>query len=131
MNLVEIEQQYRGTTLPLLVEKQIKSLKEPVLLEAIQGTYAKFPVGFRPLIDAYTQGYLQKWFGPHILTVDLGELLRTTVVDIKAMAVEEGMSLNDEQMFDIFNIMVMRLAAFAHSKPAFRKQLGIKKGWFS
>ena len=131
MKLDEIEDQYRGSTLPKLVEKQLRSLKESVLLEAIQGTYANFPVGVRPLIDSYTQAYLQKWFGPHILQTDLGEVFRTTIGDIKAMAVGEGIALGDEQVFDVFNLMVMRLAAFAHSKPELRKQLGIKKGWFS
>lgn len=101
------------------------------MLEAIQGTYANFPVGLRPLIDAYTQAYLQKWFGPHILHTDLGELFRVTIADIKAMANGEGIELSDEQLFDVFNLMVMRLTAFAHSKPELRKLLGIKKGWFS
>ena len=131
MKLDEIEDQYRGFTLPKLVEKQLRSLKESVLLEAIRGTYANFPVGVRPLIDSYTQAYLQKWFGPHILQTDLGEVFRTTISDIKTMAVGEGIALDDEQVFDVFNLMVMRLAAFAHSKPELRKQLGIKKGWFS
>lgn len=131
MKLDEQERQYRGATLPKLVEKQLRSLKEPVLLGAIHGTYENFPVGFRPLIDSYTQAYLQKWFGPHIVQTDLGEVFRTTIGDIKAMAASEGMALSDEQVFDVFNLMVMRLTAFAHSKPALRKQLGIKKGWFS
>ena len=131
VKLDELEKQYSGTTLPNLVEKQLKSLKEPVLLEAIQGTYSNFPVGFRPLIDAYTQAYLQKWFGPHIVRTDLGELFRVTIGDIKTMASSEGMELSDEQVFDVFNLMVMRLTAFAHSKQELRKQLGIKKGWFS
>jgi len=47
------------------------------------------------------------------------------------MASSEGMELSDEQVFDVFNLMVMRLTAFAHSKQELRKQLGIKKGWFS
>lgn len=131
MKFDELEEQYRGTTLPKLVETQLRSLKEPVLLEAIQGTYENFPVGVRPLIGAYTQTYLQKWFEPHILQTDLGELFRTTIDDIKAMTVGEGIALRDEQLFDVFNLMVMRLTAFAHSNPELRKQLGIKKGWFS
>ena len=36
MNLQEIVQQYRGTTLPKLIEKQIKSLNLDTLLKAIQ-----------------------------------------------------------------------------------------------
>lgn len=131
MNLDELEQQYRGATLPKLVEKHLKSLKESVLLEAIQGTYQSFPSGTAPLFDAYTLAYLEKWFEPYVLTADLGGLFRTTVCDISAMAASEGIALSNEQVFDVFNLMVMRLTAIAHSQSDLRKQFGIKKGWFS
>lgn len=131
MNLQEIVQQYRGATLPKLVEKQVKSLDEDTLLQAIRGTYEHFPIEFRPQVDAYTLAYSQKWFGPHILTADLGDIFSDTIQDIKGMATEAGVPLNDEQVFDMFNLIVMRLSFFAHSKPGLRKMLGIKKGWFS
>lgn len=131
MNFTEIVQQYRGTTLPKLVEKQIKSLNEDTLVQAIRGTYEHFPIGFRPRVDAYTMDYLKGWFGPHIVTADLGEVFSVAVTDIRDMAAQAGVSLNDEQVFDMFNIMVMRLSHFAHTKPELRKMLGIKKGWFS
>jgi hypothetical protein len=131
MNFVELVQQYRGTTLPKLVEKQIKSLNEETLVQAIRGTYEHFPIEFRPQVDAYTMDYLKGWFGPPIITADLGEVFSVAVTDIRDMAAQAGVSLNDEQVFDMFNIMVMRLSHFAHTKPELRKRLGIKKGWFS
>jgi len=131
MNLKELEQQYHGVTLPRLVEKQIKSLKEDVLLQAIRRTFDNFAVELRPHLHEFTEAYLEKWFDPTILTADLGEVFSDTVRDIKHMASEAGLPLDDERVFDLFNIMVMKLAYFAHSRPAFRKQFGIKKGWFS
>lgn len=114
-----------------LVEHQIKSLDEATLLQAIRGTYEHFPMEFRPQVDAYTLGYAEKWFEPHILTADLGDIFSDTIQDIKRMAAEAGVPLNDEQVFDIFNLIVMRLSFFAHSDPDLRKMVGIKKGWFS
>lgn len=131
MNFAELIQQYSGTTLPKLVEMQIKSLNEETLVQAIRGTYEHFPVDFRPQVDAYTMDYLKGWFGPHIVATDLGEVFNVAVTDIKDMATKAGVSLNDEQVFDMFNIMVMRLSHFAHSRPELRKMLCIKKGWFS
>ena len=127
MNFEELSKQYRGTTLPKLIENQIKSLSEETLVQAIRGTYEHFPLEFRPQVDAYTMNYLKSWFSPHILTADLGEVFNTTVTDIKDMATQTGASLNDEQVFDMFNIMVMRLSHFAHSKPELRNMLGIKR----
>ena len=61
MDLQEIIQQYREATLPKLIEKQLKSLDEDTLLQAIRGTYEYFPIEFRPQVDAYTLAYSQKW----------------------------------------------------------------------
>jgi len=131
MNIEELKQQYRGTTLPKLVEKQINSLKENVLQNAIQGTYENFPREHRQKIDEFTLAYAQNWFNPSIRESDLSDVFTQAIKDIEVMAKQEGMSLNQDQTFDVFNIIVMRVSFFAHSKPEFRKMLGIKKGWFS
>jgi len=131
MEFQEIIQQYRGATLPQLIEKQIKSLNESTLDKAIQGTYENFPVEFHPTVDAFTQSYIKNWFGPHILTADLSDVFNQAIQDINTMAIQVGVQLNNDQLFDVFNLAVMRLSFFAHSKPELRKMLGIKKGWFS
>ena len=131
MDLKNIVQQYRGTTLPKLIEKQIKSMDRDTLQAAIQGTYTNFPVEFRKQVEAYTLDYQKNWINDHIRTADLGDILSEAIQDIMQMSSEAGVSLNDDQVFDMFNLTVMRLAYFADCQPGFRKLLGIKKGWFS
>ena len=132
MNLQELVQQYRGATLPKLVEHQMKSLNEDTLMHAIQGTYRHFPIECRPQVDAFTLAYPGKnWAGPNIVTMDLGDIFSDAIQAIKGMATQAGVSLNDEQVFDVFNLIVMRVSYFAHSNPDFRKSLGIKKDWLS
>ena len=131
MNPAELTEQYRGATLPKLIETHVKSLSQESLVQAIRGTYEKLPITFRPQADAYTMAYLKNWLGPHIVTADLADVFAAAVSDIKAAALEARVSLSDDQVLDVFNIMVMRMAHFAHSKPDLRKMLGIKKGWFS
>jgi hypothetical protein len=93
-----------------LIEQQIKSLDEETLLQAIRGTYEHFPIEFRPSVDTYTLAYLEKWFDTYILTADLGDIFIETIQDIKDMAIAAGVPLNDEQVFDMFNLIVMRLS---------------------
>lgn len=131
MNLQEIVQQYRGTTLPKLIEKQIKSLNSDTLLKAIQSTYHHFPSDFRKQVDTFTHAYVENWLAPHIVTTDLGDIFTDATQDIKSMATQSGVSLNDEQVFDVFNLIVMKVSYFAHNDTEFRKSWGIKKGWFS
>jgi hypothetical protein len=131
MNLQELVQQYHGATLPKLVEKQIKSLHKDTLLQAIQSTYHHFPIEFRKQVDVFTHSYVKNWLVPDIVTTDLGDIFSDTIQDINGMATQSGVSLSDEQVFDVFNLIVMRVSYFAHVDPEFRKEWGIKKGWFS
>lgn len=131
MNLQELIRQYHGATLPKLVEKQIKTLNKDRLLEAIQGTYQHFPIEFRKQVDAFTHSYVKNWLAPDIVTKDLGDILSDAIQDIKGMATQAGVSLNEEQVFDVFNLIVMKVSYFAHIDPDFRSGWGIKKGWFS
>ncbi len=131
MEFQEIIQQYRGATLPQLIEKQIKSMNESVLDDAIQGTYENLPADFRQTADTFTQSYIKNWFGPHILNADLSDVFSQAIQDINTTATQAGVQLTNSQLFDVFNLAVMRLSFFAHSKPELRKMLGIKKGWFS
>lgn len=132
MNLQELITQYHGATLPKLIEKQIKTLNENTLQQAIRDIYSNFPIEFCPKVDAFTLDYAAThWLGPHIVTADLGDLFSYAIKDIKDMATQFGILLSDDQIFDIFNLIVMRLSYFSHSNPEFRKMLGIKKRWFS
>jgi hypothetical protein len=132
MDLDVLRDQYRGTTLPKLVEKQIRSFDEATTLKAIQGTFANFPAAHRPDLDTFTQDYLaERWFGPHIVKQDLAVLFSETIRDIQGMSEAKGYAFSSERAFDLFNIMVLKMAWFAHSRPDFRRDLGIKKGWFS
>ena len=131
MNLQEIVQQYHGATLPKLIEKQIKSLNEDTLLQAIQGMYRDFPIEFRKQVDAFTHAYVENWLAPHMVTTDLGDIFSDTVQDIKVMATQSGVSLTDEQVFTVFNLIALKVSYFAHINPEFRRSWGIKKGWFS
>ena len=130
MNLREITQQYHGSTLPELVEKQLKSMSEATLLKAIRGTFDNFPNEDRELINTFTENFLENWFDPHILTDDLGDIFSDAVKNIQNITTQTDVLLDDERTFDVFNIMVMKLSHFAHSHPVFRKKMGIKKGRF-
>ena len=131
MESKELVRQFRGATLPKLVEKHIQSQSKYTLQQAIHGMIDHFPIEFRPQVAAYTLDYSMNWFGAHFLTADLGDVFIDTTEDIKAMASKAGMSLNDDQVFDMFNLIVMRVSFLVYSESGLRKQLGIKKGWFS
>ena len=128
----ELSGQFHGTTLPKLVEKHVRTHDEDLLLNAIKQTFDEFPPQMRPTINSYTEDYVSVcWFNKKAMSLDLGALLLGTIVDLKEWAKENDHSFSEKELFDIFNIMVMKVARFAHESKSFRKDIGIKKGVFS
>ena len=124
--------QYRGATLPQLLQTHIRAGSEKTILRALTGTFDRFPPEIRSDIHSFTEGYaLANWIGPHIKATDLGALFLTSISDIKNKTKGKGYQLSDDRIFDVFNIMVMQFAHFLHSRKSARKLFGIKKGLFT
>jgi hypothetical protein len=131
MHIDQLESQYRGTTLPRLVESHIKKMDQPTRQIAIQAIYANFSHAVGPQVDAFALEYPAKWFNEKLKTRDLGELFKEAIEDIQQKGKGANWGLSDELVFEIFNLMVLRLSYHAYENRGFRKTLGIKKGWFS
>jgi len=131
LEIQELANQYKGATLAMLIEKQIKSMDLDVLDSAIQGTYQEFKNEYRKSVDKYTFEYMRSWFGEKAVKEDLGIIFSECVADAKHFSNEQGFNFSNEDCFNIFNLTVMRISHFASENKDFRKMLGIKKGWFS
>ena len=131
MDIGVLEEQFHGSTLAKLIKHHMKSQSEEEIVNAVRGTYSNFSEEQMPIIDEFTQDYLEKWFDESIYTRDLGELFSNTLSDIQLWVVESNLQISNERAFDIFNILVMKMTHFAHSRPKIRKMIGIKKGLFS
>ena len=132
ININELSQQFQGATLPSLVEKHVRTHDEDLLLNAIRQTFDEFPPQMRSTINSYTEEYVTEWwFNEKAMSLDLGALLLGTIVDLMEWANENDHTFSEKELFDIFNIMVMKVARFAHESKSFRKALGVKKGVFS
>ena len=130
MTIQDLASQFQGASLAKPVEKHVRSQNEEQLHAAIQRTYAKFPERFRHPVESFSLEYPQRrWFGPQMTSPTLDIVFMDAIKDGKQYALEHGLDLSDDQALDIFNLCVIRIAHFAHSRPAFRKSIGIKKSW--
>jgi hypothetical protein len=127
----EMKQQYKGTTLPKLIEHHIKKQTEKQLQEAVFETYSNFSDDVAEEIDDYTMDYLKNWFSPDIVSKDLSKVFEEAITSIENISLKKNWMLTEAQKVDVFVIKVLRISFFAASKPEFRKKLGVRKGWFS
>jgi len=77
-----------------------------------------------PDLDKFTDDLLQKWLkNTDIATIDLGELLNDTINDVNQMSPISGITLDDSRKFDLFHIIVLKLALRSHSEADIQKKL--------
>lgn len=126
-----MKEQYKGTTLPKLIEHHIKKQTEKQLQEAVFSMYSNFSDDIAEEIDDYTMEYLKNWFTPDIISKDLSKVFDEAIASIQNVANQKNWNLTESKKIDIFVIKVLRISFFAASKPELRKKLGVKKGWFS
>jgi len=125
INLNELVRQYQGNCLSNLIKKHLKTLDESTLLSAIRETFKNFPKELQEPLNAFTQEYPKAWLINDELNSDLGNLFTKTINDTRQMTIQKGFKFHDDRLFDIFNIMVMKLAHFAHSNSSFLAKLNI------
>jgi len=126
VNLDEMIKQYHGKTLPDLLDVHLRTMREEILPQVLRGTFMEFEPEFLPQLDQFTDNYLANWLIPDVATTDLGDLLHRTIKDSKDMCDQLDISLNDNRLFDLFHIMVLKLALRAHADANVQRLAGIK-----
>ena len=130
IDLKEIERQWQNTTLPKQIQFQIKKMNPEVMDAAIQGTYEKFPKNIIPNIEIFSLYYPEKWFVDGIQSAKLSSLFADAIEDIRLYSGKENLEFNSDQIFDLFNLIVLRMSHAVRSNKNLQKALGVKLGWF-
>lgn len=133
MDLRNLQQQYGGTTLPKLIQHQMKNMDINVMRLAISEILKSFPVSFQPAIVQFSIDHARSagWLEPSIVSRDLSVVFTEAISELRRLSAQAGIVLNDELLFNGFNYTVLCISIFMHAKPDARKSFGIKLGWFS
>jgi len=127
----ELIRQYRGSTLPKLIEHHIKSQTKTQLEDAVFLMYVELPESSREIVSDFTQHYIENWLQTNVIDVDLSMIFTHAIEEIEKFSKKYKLNLSENQMVDVFTIMVLRTSFFASTDRQFRKMLAIKKSWFS
>ena len=129
----EYAEQFGQDSFTSVIERRLKQKWNPKKLqEAMRCTYAKFPVDFRGILDEYLHNYLEKWFNHLMPRQDMRIVFISTAEDLRENAPKPNEDeLSDDQIIDMFNIMMMKITRIAYEDRELRKLWAIKKGWFS
>lgn len=124
VDLLQLEQQYRGKRLPALVLAHTRTMTPEILIQAIRGTLIEFDESVRPRMESLADDYLQQWLNAEAFTRDLGSLLADAIADFRRLtAAGDGTVLDDKRLFDLFHASVLKLALHAHRDAGLMQSL--------
>jgi hypothetical protein len=121
---------FKGKPLCRLVEHHLKRQSQTERIQGIQGTIAMLPQQAQSVAEdfidrwnlhAYDQSFWQK---------DAASVFEEIVDDARSVLSEAGLPLDDETLFNMFNIIMVNYAYSAYDQPKIREFLGIKSSSF-
>ncbi len=116
-----------------MIEQRLKQKWKPKKLqEAMRGTYANFPTDFRGVLEEYLHNYIERWLNPTMPRHDMRIVFISTAEDLRKNAPKPNEhEISDDQIIDMFNILMMKITRLASVDRKLRKLWAIKMGWFS
>lgn len=130
MKLEDQAKEWTGTTLPQLIQQQVILYDKPFLQKALDSALQSFDKNFSPALDKYSLSYPNKWFVPEIKATPLSEIFLSAADEIRHFLQHNDQTDDDDAVFEVFNIFVMRMSVLAHGNEFVRKQMGIRNGAF-
>lgn len=123
VDLLQLEQQYRGKRLPALVLAHTGTMTPEILIQAIRGTLIEFDESVRPRMEHLADEYLQQWLNAEAFNRDLGTLLTDAINDFRRLVAVDGIVLDDKRLFDLFHTSVLKLALLAQRDAGLMQSL--------
>lgn len=121
ISLTELQNQFRGRKFGELVLHHISTQEENQRANAIKGIRESINPEFLISVDSFiktiTFGFAKT---KEFWKTDCGEALLLYTNSTKAEAKKMNLELNDEQAFDIFNLIVLNLASHAMKNIEFK-----------
>jgi hypothetical protein len=118
MNLQNLEEQFRGRKFGELVLHHLSSQSDDARVQALQGTIRQLPSAFQQremeeLIDDFNKKIYDKSFWEQ----DCADSLLSITNTAKKRFLKCNLSASDDDLFNVFNIIVLNYAYTAQLQP--------------
>lgn len=129
MDIESLRQQYIGNKFGELVLHDYKSLDLPIVMEGLSGTIDLLPDGIKSSIELWIDENNQYGINPSFWQKDCGKVLMEICERARRYFVSHNISVTDEHLFNMFQIVVLNFVYGLHmhppSKAFIQKSIGI------
>ncbi|MDP8217345.1 MAG: hypothetical protein P9M03_01330 [Candidatus Theseobacter exili] len=129
VNLEKLEKQYIGTEYRVLVQELMRNINmrlEMAETVGIEACTEKEKKVVEILIDEFNKKAYDKIFW----RLDTSDVLKKVCIRFKELALDYGAKVEDEILFNAFNMIAVNYAIQARDQKALRKFVGIRKSIF-
>lgn len=130
-NLSEIRAGLAGRPFNSFIQHHLKRQDDRERERALQGTMGLIPKWFVPATADLADDVNHAMLGSDFWHQDTAAVFDLVADDARDRAARIGQSIDDEIVFNIFQIVSLNIASMASQHRQLRTFAGIKKGWFS
>jgi hypothetical protein len=125
INLDELREQYRGTRFAQLVQHQLNHQSQDQRINGIRGTIAMLPEQARPLVEGFIDRWNVRAYDQQFWQRNTALIFEEIIQDARAILSPLGLEVDDEAVFNMFNIVVLSYAYSAYDQPKMREFMGL------
>ena len=133
INIESLATQFEGRKFGELVLYHIKNQSFEQIIKAMQGTIDSLPSNIQNEIESLLDNANLLAYKKEFWADDCGQILKFIVSAAQKELEEKGVIPTEDNLFDVFNLIVMNFAYSAYKDPKMKKFINtsIRKGIFN
>ncbi len=130
VNLSELRAGFRGKPFCQLIRHHLRQQGQDQRIQGIHATVATLPEGARGLVEGFIDRWNVRVYEKDFWQSDTASVFDEITKDARDVLCDTGLAIDDEMLFNMFNIIVLSYAYSAYDQPKMREFMGIAVSTF-
>ena len=130
VNLSELRAGFEGKPFSQLIEHQLNRQSQDQRIQGINGTIAMLPKDARGLVEGFIDRWNLRAYDRAFWKTDTASVFDDITEDAKNVLSDIGLAVDDDTLFNMFNIVALSYAYSAYDQPKMREFMGVKRSVF-
>jgi len=124
VDLRVLREGYRGKPFRELVEYHLRRMGQDQRTNAVLGTVELLSPSAKPLAEKFIDRWSIPAWDQEFWDTDTASVFNDIIEDARKVLIEAGATIDDDTLFNMFNVVVMNFACRAHDQPKVRELIG-------
>jgi len=130
INLSELRAGFEDKPFSQLIEHHLNRQSQDQRIQGINGTIAMLPEEARGLVEGFIDRWNLRAYDRAFWKTDTASVFDDITEDAKNVLSDIGLAVDDDTLFNMFNIVALSYAYSAYDQPKMREFMGVKGSAF-